>query len=74
MTSTERIFEYANMPSEPDNGKNTDLRPTWPEEGQISCKGASFSYDPSLANVLKKLYFDIKPMEKVIYRNGLFSN
>ncbi|XP_057311415.1 ATP-binding cassette sub-family C member 4-like isoform X1 [Hydractinia symbiolongicarpus] len=65
MTSVERVFEYTKLEPEPDNGTSKDLRKTWPEYGLITGEGASFAYHSSLPYVLKKLYFCIRPMEKV---------
>jgi len=65
MTSVERVFEYSEIESEPDNGDNKDLRKTWPEYGLITAEACSFSYHESLPYVLKKLSFCIKPREKV---------
>ena len=65
MTSVERVFEYADLDSEPDNGDNKHLPDTWPEYGIITAEGASFSYHSTLPYVLKKLHFCIQPMEKV---------
>ena len=67
MTSVERVFEYADLDSEPDNGGSKDLSDTWPEYGMITAEGASFSYHSSLPYVLTKLDFCIQPMEKVSF-------
>ncbi|XP_057310596.1 ATP-binding cassette sub-family C member 4-like [Hydractinia symbiolongicarpus] len=65
MTSVERVFEYTKLEPEPDNGNSKKLRKTWPEQGSISGTGASFTYHSSLPHALRKLHFDIRPMEKI---------
>ena len=65
MTSAELVFEYAQIEPESDDGDNEGLRTTWPEYGLITAEGASFSYHTSLPYVLKKLYFCVRPKEKV---------
>ena len=68
MTSAERVFEYAQIKPEPDNGCNYGLEPTWPNSGSITADSASFSYHSSLKNVLNKLNFTVRSKEKVFCR------
>ena len=68
MTSAERVFEYAQIKPEPDDGCNYEFEPTWPNSGSITADSASFSYHSSLKNALNKLNFTIRSKEKVICR------
>ena len=68
MTSAERVFEYAQIKPEPDNGCNHALEPTWPNSGSITADSASFSYHSSLKNALDNLNFTVGSKEKVSCR------
>ena len=66
MTSTERVLEYGNLPSEAElriEGKVEDKN--WPAKGNIVFKGVSLKYTPDLPPVLKDLTFRVKPGEKI---------
>lgn len=65
MEAAERCFEYARLEPEVDDGESKELRDTWPEYGLITAEGASFAYHTTLPYVLKKLFFCIRPSEKV---------
>ena len=66
MVSVERLTEYANIESEPDNGDIKTIEKDWPQNGRITAREASFRYNESLDVVLSKLSFTIKANEKVI--------
>ncbi|GEQ67234.1 hypothetical protein JCM33374_g898 [Metschnikowia sp. JCM 33374] len=64
--SLERLIEYGNLPSEADMIIE-DNRPDshWPASGEIHFKDYSTRYRENLDPVLKNIYLDIKPAEKV---------
>ena len=67
MTSVERVFQYADLPPELDEGTDKDLRESWPEYGLLTFESASFSYHASLPFVLRKIFLAVRPYEKVIF-------
>ena len=65
MTSVERVLDYTTIKGEPlDKGSRKPPK-DWPNDGQIEFQDVSFSYDPSLPNVLKEFNLVIKPSEKI---------
>ena len=65
MTSVERVFQYADLHPELDEGEDNGLRNTWPEYGLVTFESASFSYHASLPFVLRKIFLAVRPYEKV---------
>lgn len=65
MTSVERIIEYAEIPPEPQMKTPIQLRPNWPETGQIQFKHLNFRYSPNLPFVLKDIDVSIEAGHKV---------
>ncbi|XP_075236427.1 ATP-binding cassette sub-family C member 4-like [Lycorma delicatula] len=68
MTSTERILEYATLPSEePDPGskKGKEGVGNWPREGRVQFNHLSLCYSSDEPPVLKDICLEIKPREKV---------
>lgn len=64
MTSVERLIEYSDLPSEPDNGNKTPPT-TWPHEGKIVMKDLSMRYAEDMPSVLKNLHLKVNPREKI---------
>jgi ATP-binding cassette subfamily C (CFTR/MRP) protein 4 len=71
MISTERVFEYAQLPSEA--AEETDIKPAagWPAEGRLEIKNMSLTY-PNLENVgettkpvLKNISISFEPGLKI---------
>jgi ABC-type multidrug transport system fused ATPase/permease subunit len=65
MTSIERIVEYTKIPSEPLDEGDDIADDTWPQNGEITLKEVSLSYDKNLPDVLKSISLHIRPGEKV---------
>jgi ATP-binding cassette subfamily C (CFTR/MRP) protein 4 len=65
MTSIERIVEYTEILPEPLNIGATPDDDKWPQNGEITLKNVSLSYDENLPDVLKNISLNIKPGEKV---------
>ncbi|XP_059610916.1 ATP-binding cassette sub-family C member 4-like [Phlebotomus argentipes] len=67
MTSVERVFEYADLPSEPPLETASKYRPVegWPNRGTISFNNLSLRYSSDSEKVLKDLNFSINAGEKV---------
>lgn len=61
MTSIERIFEYAELPSEPPLESDKDNAPpdNWPQFGLIEFKSLSLRYVENAHRVLRNLTFRI---------------
>lgn len=67
LNSVERISEYAfELPKEaPAYISETAPPESWPASGLIRFENVSMAYRPELPLVLKKLNFQVKPMEKI---------
>ncbi|XP_075236424.1 ATP-binding cassette sub-family C member 4-like [Lycorma delicatula] len=68
MTSTERVLEYATLPSEePDPGskKGKEDVSNWPTEGRVQFSHLFLCYSSDDPPVLKDVCLEIKPREKV---------
>ncbi|KAL4220738.1 Multidrug resistance-associated protein 4 [Mactra antiquata] len=67
MISVERVLDYARLPSEAELEVNNEDKPPqdWPQNGEISARGASLRYSLDAPLVLKDLNFTIKAREKV---------
>ncbi|KAG7664937.1 YBT1 [[Candida] subhashii] len=66
MNSVERLQEFLKVEQEPPYEiKETEPRPTWPEEGRISVKDVSLRYAPELPRVIKNVSFEVEPCHKV---------
>ena len=65
MTSVERIVEYTDIPAEPLNIGDEVGDEKWPQNGEITLKDVSLSYDKNLPDVLKNISLNIRPGEKV---------
>lgn len=65
MSTAERLFEYSDLLEEEDFGDSIGLRETWPEIGLITGEGASFAYNLTKPYVLRRLYFCVRPKEKI---------
>lgn len=61
MTSIERIFEYAELPSEPslDSTEMNTPPQDWPQHGRIEFKSLSLKYAEKSARILHGLTFQI---------------
>lgn len=70
--SVEYCHEFTELEAEIDDGENDELRESWPEYGLLTAEGASFAYHTTLPYVLKKLFFCVRPNEKVSSQNKLF--
>lgn len=64
MTSVERIFEYSELPAEPDHGKKSPPK-EWPQKGSIEFDGVFLKYSEDDPFVLKNLTFGILAKEKI---------
>ncbi|XP_044268136.1 probable multidrug resistance-associated protein lethal(2)03659 isoform X2 [Tribolium madens] len=64
MTSVERIFEYTQVPPEPDQGKKIPPK-DWPSAGNIDFDDVSMKYSPDGPLVLKNLKCRIASREKI---------
>ncbi|EFA03656.1 probable multidrug resistance-associated protein lethal(2)03659 [Tribolium castaneum] len=64
MTSVERIFEYTQVPSEPDHGKKIPPK-DWPSAGNIDFNDVSMKYSLDGPYVLKNLNCRIASSEKI---------
>eukprot|EP00124_Ichthyophonus_hoferi_P005008 Ihof_evm1s639 gene=Ihof_evmTU1s639 len=66
IVAVERVEEYTNVEQEAPAIVQTYRPPTdWPTHGHVEFKDYGLRYRPGLDLVLKKISFDIKPMEKV---------
>ena len=66
MVRAERVVRYTEIPPEADLDNPKDKPPTsWPAKGQITFDHVSFAYDTSTPLVLRNIYCDIQPAEKV---------
>lgn len=67
MTSTERLFEYANLAPDEDlrASKALALPPNWPTQGRIQLSGMNLCYPGKSEPVLRNLSLEIKSEEKV---------
>lgn len=67
MTSVERIFEYAETPSEPplENDAKLKLSSDWPNAGSLIFSDFKLRYSTQGDYILKGLNFSIKSMEKI---------
>ncbi|RZB40188.1 ABC tran and/or MMR HSR1 domain containing protein, partial [Asbolus verrucosus] len=64
MTSVERVMEYTELPSEPDDGRKRPAK-DWPSEGDVEFSSVSMKYSIENPYVLKNLNFQIKSQEKI---------
>ena len=76
MISAERLYAYAQLPSEDDQGGKKRLvltAPTWPMHGRIEFRNYSLSYRTDLEAVLHNISVCIEPGQKIgiIGRTGL---
>lgn len=76
MTSAERIDEYAQLPSEEDNGGSRPLvqvSPDWPKHGRIEFRKYTLRYRSELEPALNNIDLHIKPGERIgiIGRTGI---
>lgn len=63
MNAAERIIEYSNLPTEPQDG---NLPPaSWPSEGRLEVSNLVIGYAPDLPAVLKGLTFSVARNERV---------
>ena len=69
MTSVERVFEYAQLPSEAPLETRKELKPpdNWPQHGVITGEWANYRYSEDGELVLKGLNFCIRAQEKVTH-------
>lgn len=65
MTSLQRAFQYVDLAPELDEGRDEELRESWPEYGLLTFESASFSHHASLPFVLRKIFLAVRPYEKV---------
>ncbi|XP_075236316.1 ATP-binding cassette sub-family C member 4-like isoform X2 [Lycorma delicatula] len=68
MTSTERVLEYASLPSEepdPNSKKRKEDVSNWPTDGKIQFNHLNLYYVNDDSPVLKDLCLEIKPREKI---------
>ncbi|KAI5803779.1 hypothetical protein EDC01DRAFT_775254 [Geopyxis carbonaria] len=63
MNSTERIVEYAQLPTEPADGARPPA--AWPTEGRVEVSGLRASYAPHLPPVLDGVSFTALPRQRV---------
>jgi len=59
------MLEIADHETEQDEGQSEDLRRSWPEIGLVSGENVSFAYEGMVSNVLHRLFFCIRPKEKI---------
>ncbi|XP_063924666.1 ATP-binding cassette sub-family C member 4-like [Zophobas morio] len=64
MTSVERVLEYIDLPTEPDNG-NLIPPPSWPLAGNITLDTISMKYLPNQNYALKRLCVQIQAGQKI---------
>ena len=64
MTSVERVIEYTEIESEPDDQAKPPPK-KWPTEGKIDFQSVFMQYSPEEPFVLKNLSFVINPKEKI---------
>lgn len=67
MTSIERLKYFSNLPSEVSIRRplTEPLRPTWPEQGEVSVEGLKVRYASHLPLVLKGIQFQVPPGSRV---------
>jgi ABC-type multidrug transport system fused ATPase/permease subunit len=63
MNSTERIVEYSEIETEPQDGD--DVPASWPSEGRMEVEDLVIAYAPDLPPVLKGLNFEVKARERI---------
>ncbi|KAL7803630.1 P-loop containing nucleoside triphosphate hydrolase protein [Trichoderma aethiopicum] len=63
MNATERIFEYANLEVEREDGE--DVRASWPEEGKIEVENLEVGYAEGLPSILKGLSFTAERNQRI---------
>lgn len=64
MNAAERIFEYADLETEPQGGTD-NLRASWPEEGKLEVKNLEVGYAADLPSILKGLTFTASSNERI---------
>jgi len=65
MTSVQRVYEYADLENEPDDGQTKELNNNWPSTGCISADHVTYSYHGSLPPVVDGLSFHIENYDKI---------
>ncbi|KAL7819928.1 P-loop containing nucleoside triphosphate hydrolase protein [Trichoderma gracile] len=63
MNATERIFEYADIEVEKEDGE--DVRASWPEEGRIEVENLEVGYAEGLPSILKGLSFTAERNQRI---------
>lgn len=63
MNAAERIIEYANLPTEPQDG--ADPPAAWPSEGRLEVTDLVVGYAPDLPPVLRGLSFRVERNERI---------
>ena len=64
MNAAERIFEYADLATESQDGIE-NLRASWPEEGSLKVRDLEVGYAPDLPSILKGLTFRVASNKRV---------
>jgi len=64
MNAAERIFEYADLETEPQGGSD-NLRASWPEEGKLEVKDLEVGYAEDLPSILKGLTFTAASNQRI---------
>lgn len=63
MNAAERIYEYAALETETEDGEA--VRASWPENGQLEVKDLEVGYAEDLPSILKGLTFSAEKSERV---------
>jgi ABC-type multidrug transport system fused ATPase/permease subunit len=64
MNAAERIFEYTELETEPQTGRD-NIRASWPEEGKIEVTDLEVGYAEGLPAILKGLTFTVEKNQRV---------